>query len=55
MREYYKEFLNEGQLIFWLKHKNVQQSLNPSFTVKGTDLTFPYPDEEINYGRVQEL
>jgi len=54
-KEYYREFINEGQLIYLLKHKQVTSSLNSQFELKATDLIFPYPDEEINYGRVQEL
>ena len=55
MKEYYREFQNEGKLIYWLKHKKVESSLNSAFTLTYRDLTFPYPDDEINYGRVQEL
>lgn len=55
MKEYYREFINEGQLIYWLKHNNVKESLLPSFKVSADELIFPYPTDEINYGRVQEL
>ena len=55
MKEYYREFICEGQLFYWLKHKQVQESLNPDFSLVASDLVFPYPEEEINYGRVQEL
>lgn len=54
MKEYYREFILEGKLVYWLKHKNVKESLCPSFNVKAEDLTFPFPQEEIDYGRVQE-
>lgn len=55
MKEYYREFVNEGQLFYWLKHNNVTSSLFPSFAVTAADLVYPYPDEETSYGRVQEL
>lgn len=55
MKEYYREFMLEGQLFYWLKHKNVQSSLDTNFDVSADDLVYPYPDDEINYGRVQEL
>lgn len=54
MKEYYREFISEGQIPFWLKHKNVQSSLYGGFDLKASDLVLPYPDDEINYGRVQE-
>lgn len=55
MKEYYREFINEGQLFYWLKHKQVTSSLSSGFNVKGSDLIYPYPDSEVNYGRNQEL
>jgi len=56
MKEYYREMVNHGQLIYWLKHKQVTKSLYEPFILTGPkDLVFPYPDDEINYGRVQEL
>ena len=55
MKEYYREFIGEGQLFYWLKHNNVSSSLDANHSVKASDLIYPYPDEEINYGRVQEL
>lgn len=55
MKEYYREFIAEGQIIYWLKHKGVSSSLSPSFTLSHQDLVIPYPQEEIDYGRVQEL
>lgn len=54
MKEYYREFIAEGQIIYWLKHKEVTASLSPSFTLSAKDLVIPYPQEEIDYGRVQE-
>lgn len=55
MKEYYREFVSEGRLFYWLKHKGVTSSIDENFTVNASDLIYPYPDEEINYGRVQEL
>lgn len=54
-KEYYREFICEGQLFYWLKHKDVSSSLDANYSVKASDLIYPYPDEEVNYGRVQEL
>lgn len=53
--EYYREFLCEGRLFFFLKHKQIEQSPIPGFTVNRADLVLPYPDDEINYGHIQEL
>ncbi|MDY3978833.1 MAG: RagB/SusD family nutrient uptake outer membrane protein [Tidjanibacter sp.] len=55
MKEYYREFISEGQLFYYLKHKQVTSSISPDFKITYTDLIFPYPDEELNYGRKQEL
>jgi len=55
MLEYYREFINEGQLVYYLKHKQVQSSAYPGFALTADELVLPYPDEEIKYGRVQEL
>ena len=55
MKEYYREFISEGQLFYWLKHKGVNSSLSNEFSVKASDLVYPYPEDEINYGRKQEL
>jgi len=55
-REIMREFLNEGQMIYWFKRKGLDNYPGKDyFTVKVSDLTFPYPQEEINYGRKQEL
>jgi hypothetical protein len=54
-KEYYREFIGEGQLFYWLKHTDAQSSLSPEFDVKASDLIFPYPDDETEYGRNQEL
>ena len=55
MKEYYREFLCEGQLFYYMKHKKVEHSLYSLFDVNYKNLIYPYPDEEINYGRKQEL
>lgn len=55
MKEYYREFISEGQLFYYLKHKKVTSSISSAFKLTYTDLIFPYPDEELNYGRQQEL
>lgn len=54
VKEYYREFISEGQLLYWMKHKGAS-SLSDEFAFKASDLTYPYPEEEINYGRIQEL
>ncbi len=54
MLEYYREFVCEGQLFYWLKYKNVQSSINSEFNLSASDLIYPYPDDEIDYGRVQD-
>lgn len=63
--EYMREFINEGQFFYYLKRDNLEHK--PNFVVSGSagitttvnlrqkDLVFPYPDEEIFYGRNQEL
>lgn len=53
-KECYREFLGEGQLMYWLKYLSVKESLNPEFSLTASDLVFPYPEEEIDYGRIQE-
>lgn len=55
MKEYYREFISEGQLVYYLKHCRVSSSIEPSFDVTYEDLVYPYPVDEVNYGRVQEL
>lgn len=56
MKEYYREFVNEGQLFYWLKHNNLTEPpYYPQINVSAASLTYPYPDEELSYGRVQEL
>lgn len=54
-KEYYREFIGEDKLFYFLKYKNVEKSLSETFDLKASDLIYPYPDEEINYGRKQEL
>ena len=54
MKEYYREFISEGQLLYWIKHKGAS-SLSSEFAFEPSQLIYPYPDDEINYGRIQEL
>ena len=61
--EYMKEFINEGQYFYWLKHSKLQYQPDATMgtspivsnPIKEQELVFPYPDEEIHYGRKQEL
>lgn len=54
-KEYYREFLNEGQLLYWIRHAGCDN--NPFAAYKhftDAELMLPYPNDEINYGRNQE-
>lgn len=65
--EYAREFLNEGQFLYWTKHDRLEHIrdvysafvLDRYYTLPNPEtmgeLTLPYPDDEINYGRKQEL
>lgn len=55
LKEYYREFIGEDKLFYYLKHINVESSLSETFDLTAAGLIYPYPDEEINYGRKQEL
>ena len=55
MKEYYREFMSEGQLFYYLKHTQLTPNIWPNYSVSEADLIYPYPQDEINYGRVQEL
>ena len=55
MMEYYREFMFEGQLFYWLKHNDISSSIWKPFSVNADNLIYPYPNEEVNYGRKQEL
>lgn len=55
MKEYYREFISEGQIFYWLKHKKLTPLLDTGFDLSEEDLIYPYPDDEVSYGRVQEL
>ena len=55
MKEYYREFLSEGQMFYYLKHKNLTPKIWTDFSLTTDDLIYPYPQSEIDYGRVQEL
>lgn len=55
-REYMREFVNEGQLFFRFKSAGTDKYPGTGyFELKQSDLVLPYPQAEINYGRVQEL
>lgn len=56
-KEYYREFIGEGRLFFYLKRRSgagraayVENSI-----ASGSELTYPYPVSETIYGRIQEL
>lgn len=53
--EYHREFIGEDKLFYYLKHKNVENSISSTFDVTASQLIYPYPDDEINYGRKQDL
>jgi len=55
MKEYYREFVGEDKLFYYLKHVKAEKSLSETFDLSASALIYPYPDEEINYGRKQEL
>lgn len=55
MKEYYREFVGEDKLFYYLKHVKAEKSLSEAFDLNASALIYPYPDEEINYGRKQEL
>ena len=55
-KEYYREFINEGQMLYYFKRTDVKN--NPGgeyFKVNPQDLILPYPTDETSYGRNQEL
>jgi hypothetical protein len=54
-KEYYREFIGEDKLFYYLKHIKAESSLSETFDLAAKDLIYPYPDDEINYGRKQEL
>ena len=55
LKEYYREFIGEDKLFYYLKHIKTESSLSETFDLTAADLIYPYPDDEINYGRKQEL
>ena len=55
MKEYYREFMCEGQVFYYLKHTKLSTMVWPEFYLTEDDLIYPYPQDEIDYGRVQEL
>ena len=55
LKEYYREFVGEDKLFYYLKHINAEKSLSETFDLTASGLIYPYPDGEINYGRKQEL
>lgn len=55
-KEYMREFVNEGQIFFRLKSTGLEKyPAEDYFKLKASDFIFPYPTEELNYGRKQEL
>ncbi len=55
MKEYYREFMSEGQIFYYLKHTKLSPKIWSGFNLTEANLIYPYPQDEINYGRVQEL
>ena len=55
MKEYYREFIGEGQLFYYLKHRHITPNIWPEFTLSEANLIYLYPLDELSYGRVQEL
>lgn len=55
LKEYYREFIGEDKLFYYLKHIEVESSLSSTFDLKASELIYPYPDSEINFGRKQDL
>lgn len=55
MKEYYREFIGEGQLFYYLKHRHITPNIWPEFILSEANLIYPYPQDELTYGRVQEL
>lgn len=54
-KEHYREFINEGQLFFWLKHHGLDDYLGEEYmSLSDNMLILPYPTDELSYGRVQE-
>lgn len=55
-REYYREFYNEGQLMFFLKRTGLKWDIASTYiNLKPSDMILPYPDDEIAFGRKQEM
>lgn len=55
-KEYMREFINEGQIFHRFKSAGLEKYPgNGYFELQQSDLVLPYPQTEINYGRVQEL
>ena len=55
-KEYCREFYNEGQFFHWMKHTDNRCNLCPTYRkLSEAVMVLPYPDEETNYGRNQEL
>ena len=55
-KEYYREFVGEGQLFYYLKRRYAcgRAAVVDNYITDGSNLTYPYPVSETIYGRVQE-
>lgn len=53
-KEYYREFVSEGVLFPYLKRNDVRHSIIDGFDFSPADFIIPFPEAELNYGRVQE-
>lgn len=53
--EYYREFINEGQIIYWVKRHGLDDYLGFEYMNLTKDmLVIPYPSNESTYGLIQE-
>ena len=53
--EYLKEFIGEGQYYPYIRRMWGQRRHFPNLHMFSFDQVYPYPNEEIVYGRKQEL
>ena len=52
-REYYREFICEGQIFYFAKRVGVGQ-LSSTFSLSEANLVYPFPQTELDYGRIQK-
>ncbi|MCI1639765.1 MAG: RagB/SusD family nutrient uptake outer membrane protein [Bacteroidales bacterium] len=54
--EYEREFINEGQLFYFIKRTYGDYGMPENITVNATpdNLIYPYPESETTYGHIQE-